>query len=63
MRRRRRPRDFRHLPNVDASEHQFVDEAGAKLLRSVPAVHVSIDGNVALCRGLVKTRYGEESTR
>lgn len=38
-------------------------EKVAPRLRFARAVRVSIDGNASFCRGLLKTRYGEESTR
>jgi metal-sulfur cluster biosynthetic enzyme len=48
----------------------FVDDDGVPVpadqlalrLRFAQAVRVSIDGNASFCRGLLKTRYGEERT-
>lgn len=55
---------------VTADSPLVVDDDGAPVpaeevaqrLRFARAVRVSIDGNAAFCRGLLKTRYGEEST-
>jgi hypothetical protein len=47
----------------------FVDDDGGPVdagsvagrLRFAKTVRVSVDGNAAFCRGLLKTRYPEES--
>jgi len=54
---------------VDDHAHLFVDDDGTPVdsgavagrLRFAKAVRVSVDGNAAFCRGLLTTRYPEES--
>jgi metal-sulfur cluster biosynthetic enzyme len=55
---------------TDDSAHLFADESGnpvepstmAGRLRFAKTVRVSVDGNADFCRGLLRTRYGEDPT-
>ncbi len=55
--------------STDDHAHLFIDDDGTPVeagqvagrLRFAKAVRVSVDGNAAFCRGLLKTRYPEES--
>lgn len=54
----------------DPGEPMYVDSSGSRIpgpdlaahLRMARATRVSIDGNASLCRGLLRTRYGDQQT-
>lgn len=56
--------------STEDSARLFIDDDGSPVeagqvagrLRFAKAVRVSVDGNAAFCRGLLKTRYPEESS-
>jgi hypothetical protein len=45
---------------VDPDGRRVPEEAVVQHLRFAKTVRVSIEGNAALCRGLLETRYGGE---